>query len=106
VDPGSIDKDRDGEEEIANRPLAILKDGPRRYRKLIAATAAFPEFAGRGGVNLEASAFWAIRLAFITGPLYRYELGMRLLVPHSASTRPERERRRTDWAFVGCSKQR
>ena len=40
---GAVDKDRNGEKVIPDRPLAIVKDGPRRHAELMVARAALPD---------------------------------------------------------------
>jgi hypothetical protein len=88
---GSIRKNRDCQQVIPNRTLAVLKNGLRRYRELISAGAAFPQLAGREGINLETPAFWAIRFTMIVAPSDRDELGVRFLIRH-ARNGAQRER--------------
>ena len=88
---GAVGKDRDGEQIIANRPLAVGEDRPRRHGELIPAARAFPQLAGRDRIDLEAAAFRAIRLPAIIGPADRDELGVRLLIRH-ARNGAQRER--------------
>jgi hypothetical protein len=96
---GSVGEDSDSEEVIPNRPLAVGEDGPRRYRELIPAAGAFPQLAGREGVNLETPALRAVGLAVVIGPQRALEqagiifldegqnrdggLGVRLIKPSS-----------------------
>ena len=80
---GTVGENRDRQQVVPNRALAILKDGARRYRKLITASAAFPQLTGRVGINLGAAALRAVRLALGIGPADRNELGMRFLIRHA-----------------------
>ena len=94
----AVHKDRDREKVIPNRAFAILKNGARRYRKLIAASAAFPQLTGREGIDLGAAALRAVRLALGIGPTDRNELRMRFLIRH-ARNGAQRERP------CGCGKE-
>ena len=80
---GTVHKDRDGEEAIPNRPLAIGEDRPGRHRELIFASRAFPERARREGIDLDASAARAIRLAVVVGPADRDEPRVSFLIRHA-----------------------
>jgi hypothetical protein len=80
----------DGKEVVANRALAILKNGARRHRELIPAGGAFPHLTGREGIDLEASALRAIRFALIIAPAELGELAVRFLIRHCAQRRSER----------------
>ena len=50
---------------------------------MITAAAALPEFAGREGIDLQASALRTIRLAVIIRPADCNKLGMRFLIRHT-----------------------
>ena len=83
----AVDEDRDGKQVVADRTLAVGKDGLRRYRKLIPAWAAFPELARRDRRNPRVTAFRAVRLAAVVRPPDFAELGVRFLVRHTRNGR-------------------
>ena len=87
----AIRENRQREQMGADRQFPICEDRPRGHRELVSAGGAFPELAGRQGINLEASAFRTIRLSIVIGPTDRNELGMRFLIRH-ARNGAQRER--------------
>jgi hypothetical protein len=76
-------KDRDCQEVVPHRPLAIGKDGPGGHRKLVTAGAAFPQLTGRVCVDLGAAALRTIGFAPVIGPPNLDEFGMRFLIRHA-----------------------
>src|SRR5690242_4560100 len=64
----SVREDRDGEQVIAQGALAIREYCSGGHGKLVAASAAFPDWPGRERRNLHASAFRAVRFAAVIRP--------------------------------------
>jgi len=80
---GAIGENRDGEQVVADRPLAVREDRPSRDRELMAAAFAFPHGAGRQFANVEATAARAIGRAAVVGPADALKRGRRLIVRHT-----------------------
>src|ERR1700741_2896734 len=86
---GAVRKNRDREQVISNRTLAILKDRLRRNGELIAAGAAFPQLAGCERVNLDTTASRTIGVSVIIAPSDLDELGVRFLIDMRATALSE-----------------
>lgn len=95
---GTVGKDRDGEKVIPDRPLAIVKDSPRRDAELMVAPAALPDRPGCERIDLHATAFRAVRFSGIVGPTNAPERVPRFLIRH-ARNGAQRERP------CGCGKE-
>ena len=79
-DHPTFGEDRDCQEVISNRPLAIGEDRPRRHENLISASAAFPQLAGGKAVHLDATALGVERFATVLSPPDLGELRVRFLI--------------------------
>ena len=84
---GAIGEDRDGEQVVADRQLAVGKNGPAGDAVLRAAPSALEELAGRDEGVLEATATGSERLTLRVGPADQLERRPRLVVRQARNLR-------------------